>query len=220
MQARALDQWTRDVPLSAVRGQICDCNGTVLAGCNTTYTLYVRPNATHDKEAVAGAITSVLGLEYEKVLEKVTKKGVSEVTVAKKVSKEQMLRLIASGEKGMYFSRDVERYYKYGNYLSQLLGFVNADGDGQAGLESYYNDYLKGQDGKELTQTDLVGRELNGEISYLPATDGLNLRLTIDASIQFFAENAVNSALSEYSAKSANCVVMNAKTGARGRWPS
>ena len=214
LQAKALDQWTRDVPLSAVRGQICDCNGTVLAGCNTTYTLYVRPNATHDKEAVAGAIASVLGLEYEKVLEKVTKKGVSEVTVAKKVSKEQMLALVDSGVKGVYFGRDIERYYKYGNYLSQLLGFVNADGDGQAGLESYYNDYLKGQDGKELTETDLVGRELSGEISYLPATDGLNLRLTIDASIQFFAENAVNSALSEYSARSANCVVMNAKTGA------
>ncbi len=214
LQAKALDQWTRDVTLSAVRGQICDCNGTVLAGCNTTYTLYVRPNATHDKEAVAGAIASVLGLEYEKVLEKVTKKGVSEVTVAKKVSKEQMLALVDSGVKGVYFGRDIERYYKYGNYLSQLLGFVNADGDGQAGLESYYNDYLKGQDGKELTETDLVGRELSGKISYLPATDGLNLRLTIDASIQFFAENAVNSALSEYSAKSANCVVMNAKTGA------
>ena len=214
LQAKALDQWTRDVPLGAVRGQICDCNGVELAGCNTTYTLYVRPNATENKQKTAEAIAQTLSLNYEKVLEKVSKKGVSEVTVAKKVSKEQMLCLIASGEKGMYFSRDVERYYKYGNYLSQLLGFVNADGDGQAGLESYYNDYLKGQDGKELTQTDLVGRELSGEISYLPATDGLNLRLTIDASIQFFAENAVNSALSEYSAKSANCVVMNAKTGA------
>ncbi|HAE88681.1 MAG TPA: stage V sporulation protein D [Clostridiales bacterium] len=214
LQAKALDQWTRDVPLTAVRGNICDCNGSVLAGCNTTYTLYVRPNATPNKEDTAGAIASALGLEYEKVLEKVTKKGVSEVTVAKKVTKEQMNALVATGVKGVYFGRDVQRYYKYGNYLSQLLGFVNADGDGQAGLESYYNEYLKGQDGKELTETDLVGRELNGELSYLPATDGLNLRLTIDASIQFFAENAVNSALSEYSAKSANCVVMNAKTGA------
>ena len=196
------------------RGNICDCNGTELAGCNTTYTLYVRPNATTDKEQTAGAIANVLDMEYEKVLEKVTKKGVSEVTVAKKLSKEQMTSLIDTGVTGIYFGRDIERYYKYGNYLSQLLGFVNVDGQGQSGLEGYYNDYLKGQDGKELTQTDLVGRELNGEIAYLPATDGLNLNLTVDATIQFFAENAVTSALSEYSAKSANCVVMNAKTGA------
>ncbi len=214
LQAKALDQWTRDVPLRAVRGSICDCNGTELAGCNTTYTLYVRPNATFDKESTAEAIASVLNVEYEKVLEKVTKKGVSEVTVAKKLSKGQMTALIEKDVTGIYFSRDIERYYKYGNYLSQLLGFVNVDGEGQSGLEGYYNDYLKGQDGKELTQTDLVGRELNGEIAYLPATDGLNLNLTVDATIQFFAENAVNSALSEYSAKSANCVVMNAKTGA------
>ena len=214
LQARALDQWTRDVPLSAVRGSILDTNGATLAGCNTTYTLYVRPNATTSVESSAKAISDVLSLDYGKTLEKISKKGVSEITVAKKISKEQMLSLIDSGIDGIYFGRDIERYYTYGNYLSQLIGFVNADGDGQAGLESYYNEYLKGQDGKELTETDLVGRELSDEIAYLPATDGMNLKLTIDATIQFFAENAVNSALSEYNAKSANCVVMNAKTGA------
>ena len=214
LQAKALDQWTRDVPLTAVRGEIGECDGALLAGSNTTYTLYVRPNATSDKVATARAIADVLGMEYEDIYEKVTKKGVSEVTIAKKVSKESMTALIERGVDGMYFGRDVERYYKYGNYLSQLLGFVNADGDGQAGLEGYYNEYLKGQDGKELTETDLIGRELSGDLSYLPATDGLDLYLTIDSTIQFIAENAVNSALSEYSAKSANCVVMNAKSGA------
>ena len=214
LQAKALDQWTRDVPLSAVRGDICDCNGAILAGTNTTYTLYVRPNATSDKEMTARAIAGILDIDYDEVFEKVTKRGVSEVTIAKKVSKESMNALIQSGVDGVYFGRDIERYYKYGNYLSQLLGFVNVDGDGQAGLEGYYNEYLKGQDGKQLTETDLVGRELSGDLSYLPATDGLDLYLTIDSTIQFIAENAVNSALSEYSAKSANCVVMNAKTGA------
>ena len=214
LQARALDQWTRDVPLSAIRGSICDCNGVELAGCNTTYTLYVRPNAASDKQGTSRAIADVLEISYEDVYEKVSKRGVSEVTISKKVSKEKMNELIGTGVSGIYFGRDIERYYRYGNYLSQLLGFVNVDGDGQAGLEGYYDEYLKGQDGKELTETDLVGRELGSEISYLPATDGLNLKLTIDSTIQFIAENAVNSALSEYSAKSANCVVMNAKTGA------
>ena len=214
LQAKALDQWTRDVPLTAVRGSIFDVNGTELAGCNTTYTLFVRPNATTDKEQTAKVISEVLALSYEEVLQKVSKKGVSEVTIAKKVSKEQMQSMVDSGINGIYFGRDIERYYRYGNFLSQVLGFVNADGQGQAGIEAYYNEYLSGQDGKELTETDLIGRELNDELSYLPATDGLNLTLTIDATIQHFAENAVNSALLEYSAKSANCVVMNAKTGA------
>ena len=214
LQAKALDQWTRDVPLTAIRGDILDCNGVLLAGSNTTYTLYVRPNATVDKEGTARHISEVLDMEYDEVYQKVTKRGVSEVTIAKKISKEQMSALIDSGAEGIYFGRDVERYYKYGNYLSQLLGFLSADGDGQAGLEGYYNEYLKGQDGQELTETDLVGRELSDDLMYLPATDGLDLCLTIDSSIQFFAENAVNSALSEYNAKSANCVVMNAKTGA------
>ncbi len=214
LQARALDQWTRDVPLSAVRGAIRDTNGIVLAGCNTTYTLYVRPNATTTVEKTANAIAEVLGKKYDEILSKISKKGVSEITVAKKLSKEEMLALLSSGADGMYFGRDIERYYKYGDYMSQLLGFVNADGEGQAGLEEYYNEYLRGQDGKELTETDLIGKELSSELKYIPATDGLNLDLTIDSYIQFFAENAVKSALSEYNAKSANCVVMNAKTGA------
>ena len=214
LQARALDQWTRDVPLKAVRGNITDCNGIVLAGCNTAYTLYVRPNATSSVEKSARAIADTLELDYDSTLEKISEKGVSEITVAKNLSKESVQRLIDSGIDGIYFGRDIERYYTYGNFLSQVLGFVNVDGDGQAGLESYYNEYLKGQDGEELTETDLVGREQNDALSYLPATDGLNVRLTIDSSIQFFAENAVLSALSEYQAKSANCVVMHAKTGA------
>ena len=214
LQARALDQWTRDVPLGAVRGAILDCNGCVLAGCNTTYTLYVRPNAMSSVEQSADVISRALGKEFDEVLEKVSKKGVSEITVAKKVSKEQMREIQESGVDGVYFGREVERYYPYGEYLSQLLGFVGADGDGQAGLESYYNTYLRGQDGKELTETDLVGRELSSELAYLPATDGMHVKSTIDSTIQFFAENAVKSALLEYNAKSANAVVMHAKTGA------
>ena len=214
LQARALDQWTRDVPLGAVRGDILDCNGCILAGCNTTYTLYVRPNATSSVDRSAEVIATALGQHYDDILKKVSKKGVSEITVAKKVTKEQMLFIQESGIDGVYFSRDVERYYTYGEYMSQLLGFVGADGNGQAGLESYYNTYLRGQDGKELIETDLVGKELSGELAYLPATDGQSVKLTIDATIQFFAENAVKSALLEYNAKSANAVVMHAKTGA------
>ena len=213
LQARALDQWTRDVPLKAVRGNITDRNGVVLAGCNTTYTLYIRPNSTSSLDRTARAISDVLGKDYSSIREKISKRGVSEITVAKKISKEEMRALKDSGADGMYFSRDVERYYKFGNYMSQLMGFVNADGRGQSGLEAYYDTYLAGQDGKELTETDLVGKELSGNVEYLPATDGLNVAFTIDAYIQFFSENAVNSALSEYNAKSANCVVMNAKTG-------
>ena len=214
LQAKALDQWTRDVPLTAVRGSLLDTNGVVLAGCNTSYTLYVRPNSTSSVEKSAKAISEVLEKDYDEVLKKVSKRGVSEITVAKNLTKEQMESLMASGADGMYFGRDISRYYTYGNYLSQLLGFVNADGDGQSGLEAYYNGYLKGQDGKELTETDLVGKEVSSEIYYLPDTPGANVRLTVDSYIQFFAENAVNSALYEYNAKSANCVVMNAKTGA------
>ena len=89
LQVRALDQWTRDLPSDAPRGEILDRNGEILAGTSTRYNIYVRPNSVKNKEKVATIIADVLGYEKSKVLEKISKR-VSEVTIATKVTKEQM----------------------------------------------------------------------------------------------------------------------------------
>ena len=209
LQARALDQWTRDVPLRATRGGIYDRNGILLAGTDTSYTLYVRPVEVDDKAALARQVADCLYLDYDRVLSTVSKRGASEVTVAKKVTKEQALALQATGLDGLYFSRDIDRYYPYGNFMCQLLGFTDADTLGQTGLELYYDDYLKGLDGYQLTQSDIRGNSIADTISYIPAVEGFDLTLTIDKSIQYFAESAVESAYHKYAAKSAACVVMD-----------
>lgn len=213
LQARALDQWTRDVPLRATRGGIYDRNGVLLAGTDTAYTLYVRPVEVADKEGLAAAIADVLYLDRDAVSAKINKKGASEVTVAKRVTKEQMVALIATGRKGMYFSRDIKRYYPYGNFMCQLLGFTDADTLGQTGLELYYDDYLKGLDGYQLTEADIRGRSIADGIAYIPAVEGLDLTLTVDKSIQYFAESAVENAYLKYQAKGAACVVMDDRGG-------
>ncbi|MBO4534658.1 MAG: PASTA domain-containing protein, partial [Clostridia bacterium] len=121
--------------------------------------------------------------------------------------------LVATGLGGMYFSRDISRFYPYGNFLSGAMGFCNADVLGQTGLELYYNDYLKGLNGYQLTNTDIRGVRLDGAVSYIPSVDGFDLVLTIDKSIQYFAESAVQNALLQYQAKQAACIVMDARTG-------
>lgn len=213
LQAKALDQWTRDVPLVATRGGIFDCNGELLAGTQTSYSLYVRPVEVDDPVALARALADCCYLDYDRVYEKVSKKGVSEVTIAKKLTKEQALAVVESGCEGVYISRDIARYYPYGDYLSALLGFTNADTYGQAGLELYYDRLLRGTNGYQLTETDIRGNHLNDTIHYLPAIDGCNVQLTIDKSIQYFAESAVHNALTKYSAKQAACIIMNVQTG-------
>lgn len=214
LQAKALDQWTRDVPTTATRGNIFDSNGLVLATTKTQYTVYLRPNSVVNKEKTAKVLADVLSVDYEKLYSKLTKKGVSEITVAKKVTKEQVNSIKQEEVTGVYFSQDISRVYPYGDFMTQILGFTNIDSVGQSGLESYYDKYLKGQNGYQLTETDLVGRELNGVINYVPPISGLNVTLSVDYYIQALAEKSVKDAMVTYNAKTATCVVMNPKTGA------
>jgi len=214
LQTRALEQWMRDVPLQARRGAILDRNGIVLADTSTLYTVFVRPNAVRDVTATADALASVLGLDRGKILEKIKGKRVSEITILKNVSKDKMLALKDSGATGIYYSENNFRYYPYGDFMTQLLGFTNIDGDGQTGLERYYNEYLRGVNGMVLTETDLIGRELaEGSTAYLPAISGLNLVTTLDYYIQRLCERAVKAAASAFSAKSAYCIAMNPLNG-------
>ncbi len=214
LQAKALDQWTRDIPLVATRGGIYDINGNLLAGTDTSYTIYVRPNAMTSVEDTASAIAQAVGLDYDKVYAKINRKGVSEITVAKNVTKQSVIMMKQSGADGIYISQNIKRYYPEGNFMSQILGFTNVDASGQAGIELYYNRYLTGINGYQLTETDLIGREVSSSIKYIPSIDGLNIMLSVDNNIQHFAESAVYSAFSKYNAKNAACVVMDVNTGA------
>ena len=140
----------------------------ILAKSSTSYTLYARPNEMKDINYIASAIADILNMDRDKLSEKLSKKGVSEITVAKNLTKSQMLSLISTDVDGLYLTANSERYYTYGNFLTQVLGFTNSDGVGQSGVELYYDDYLKGINGASYTQTDLVGKNFR-----------LTLRLTL-----------------------------------------
>lgn len=214
MQVKALDQWTRDVPITGERGDIYDINGTILADTETLYTVYVRPVSVKNKEYTAKLIGSVLGIDSNKLLEKMASK-VSEITVAKKVSKPQMQLLVQSEATGVYFSQNLNRVYPYGDFMTQILGFTNVDGMGQSGVEAYYNNYLKGIDGYVLTETDLVGRELESNVTrYIEGDKGNSVYLTLDYAIQSIVENAIKEAFTKFEAKNVSCLVMSPKTGA------
>lgn len=214
LQYLAYDQWTRELPFRADRGDIVDVNGVVLAKSSTVYTLYARPNEIDDKEYIAKSISGIIGVDSQSLVQKLSKTGVSEITVAKNLTKEQMLKLIATDIQGLYLTADSSRYYSYGNFLTQVLGFTNSDGIGQSGIELFYDEYLKGVDGASYTETDLIGRELDtNRTVYVDSIKGMTTRLTIDYYIQSFAEKAVSDAQLKYNSKSASCIVMSANTG-------
>ncbi len=214
LQAKAMDQWMRDLPVNPKRGNITDTTGVLIASDYTTYSVYVRPRAVTDAAAVAKALSDTLPLDYQKLYDKIVKGGVSEITISKQVEKADADKLKALGLSGIYFSEDAKRNYIHGDFLTQVLGYTNIDGQGQEGLEKYYDKYLTGVKGYALTQTDIRGVELDSNVTqYVPAIPGCNVQLTIDYYIQSIAERAAEKVMEEYSALNASAIVLNAKTG-------
>ncbi|MDR2047550.1 MAG: PASTA domain-containing protein [Clostridiales bacterium] len=224
LQARALDQWTRDLELDAERGKIYDRNGVTLAENSTKYTVYVRPNAVTDAELVARTLADDLDVDYAELIAEIKAHKKSEITVAKNVGRYVMLDIMSSELDGVYFSSKNNRVYPYGNFLTQIIGFVNSDGSGQSGTELYYDKYLTGTDGKSLAETDLIGRLLSkGATTYIPPVAGMNVNLTVDYRVQSIVESAVSAAAAEHKAKGVSAIVMNAGTGeilAMAQYPS
>lgn len=213
LQAKAMEQWMRDVPLQAERGEIYDRNGVLLADSETVYTVYARPMSVSNKAKTASILAETLGLDKETVYSKLHSR-ISEITIAKKVTKEEMLKLYNSEATGLYYSQTISRVYPYGDFMTQILGFTNLDAQGQTGVEAYYDKYLSGTDGYLLTETDLVGRELDtGVTRYVAGKKGNSVYLTLDYYIQSFAEKAVDAAMINHKALGASAIVMNAKTG-------
>ena len=211
---KAFGQWTRGLPMRAERGEIVTSDGVTLASSYDVFTVYVRPVETEDVKATARAIAETCDAEYERILARIDREGVSEVRALTGASEAQALALRARKIDGVYVVADSARYYDNGNFATQLLGFVNADGVGQSGIELYYDSYLKGVDGEAYTETDLIGGKLDGShTSYLMPIEGATLTLTIDFTLQSLAEKAVRDAVEKYSPLSASCLMMDADTG-------
>lgn len=214
LQMKAADQWQRDLPIKAYRGDIVDTNGQLLATTETGYGVYARPQSVTDAEKCAEVLSDVLQIEYQILYDKLCKSGVSEVTLARSVTTEQATEIRNCNLDGIYLASIGVRSYVYGDFLSQVLGFVSSDGVGQMGIEAYYDKYLQGINGALLTETDLVGQELSqGNMTYLPAIDGLTVTLTIDSVIQTVVENVLQLAMYQQNPQSARCIVLDVQTG-------
>ncbi|MCQ2602327.1 MAG: hypothetical protein MJ193_00215, partial [Clostridia bacterium] len=184
LQVKAQSEWLRSVPTDAPRGNILDRNGVALASTATRYNVYVRPNSVEDKDALIVALIEVFGFDEEEIRTKLARSQ-SEITIAKSVSKEQLNTLYSKNITGVYYSEDNFRYYPFGDFMTQVLGFTGADGNGQTGIEAYYDKYLTGINGRIMTETDLIGREIkSGDTYYQSGISGLDVVTTLDANVQ------------------------------------
>ena len=179
----------------------------------------VRPKGEKRRrqpEAILKTIADALKLDYKKVKKMAENPRKRNQFLA--LSSDPLAHQIIADSKlvaGVAIHDRQVRQYLHGRHLSHVLGSVNAEHCGSAGLEQRFNRELTGLPGSIQGMRDARGRELydKRKISIDPVP-GADLYLTIDQNIQFETEDALKWGLAEYGAGSGWCIVMDARTGA------
>ena len=233
---KAQQQQLNDTVVPANRGVIYDRNMTILSQSASAWKITFNPSAFAKfpdaaKEIVFTELPEILGIDRETLEEKAALTGYNNLTLVEKVEKDirdKVLEFIkepyksgVQGEKAVYYSNaimvedDVKRYYPYSTLASQILGCVGTDNDGLSGLESKYNDILKGIDGRLISTkaNNTVIESIAYQTLYEP-TQGTSLVLTIDETIQRYLEEALLECYETSNCLSATGIVMDVDTGA------
>ena len=222
LSSMAYSQQSSDRKINPKRGTIYDATeSTVLATSSTVEVVTINPTniKDKDKEKVAKELSFLFDLDYEDTLNKVSKRT-SIVTIAKKVEKDKTNELRNWMKEnnivdGINIDEDTKRYYPYSTLASNVIGFTGSDNQGLEGIESRYDNILKGEQGKILKLTDATGSELGtaGE-DYVEAVNGDDLILSIDMTIQSIAEKYLAQAcVDNVCTGGGNIIISNPKTG-------
>lgn len=212
----ANESWNRSFPLSASRGVIYDENFNELASNIASMSLYVIPRQVIDKELCARQLSNILDISYGKLIEKISK-NTSIVKIfpeGKNLSENKCKEIASLKLDGVYLVYDNKRYYPYNELLSHSIGFVGIDNQGLAGLESKYDELLKGKDGQLNYKLDAKGGLLDGLSSeIISPVNGYNIQLTIDLKIQQIIERELKNAFLKYNPESIYAIAMNPSNG-------
>lgn len=233
-QAEAAKQRAHTSVIKAVRGSIKDRNGKVLASDVPAYTVVVNPEmiaALGIGEEVITGLHKLLGKpedELKKLVEAKDKNGKylknreirNEGWKIDKELRDQVNGFIETLKKehstletGVGLIREQKRYYPQQTLAAQILGYTDRDGKAVMGLEKYFDKQLTGVNGKLLYQSDGKGIKLpESKDTYQPVINGSNIKLTIDSTIQYYIEQAMQKAYEEYKPKSITVIAADPNT--------
>jgi len=208
--------------LPATRGEIYALNGTApvkLVLNETVYTVFVDPAVIIEKDNandVEKAMKDIAGGNVRDNFEDLLEKEDSRYQIiATRVTRTQAEKIKEKDLSGVGFQAVSQRVYPEGQLASQVLGFVNAEGAGNYGLEAYMNKELSGVDGRLETVTDVsdVPLTIGDRNIREPAEDGKNVVMTIDRNIQSKVEQAIADGIKRSGATDASVVVMEPNSG-------
>jgi cell division protein FtsI (penicillin-binding protein 3)/stage V sporulation protein D (sporulation-specific penicillin-binding protein) len=215
-------------PIFARRGIILSADGEPLAQNEPVKQVIADGSLIKDHEAVAEILAPLLEMKKPALLEKLHRTTVSESTgrrvpsryivLKKDVPEEVALKIAdniaAAGQRGIFFEQDFRRYYPNGQMLSHVVGYVNSDNQGVAGIEQSLNDTLHGENGYRYFEHDRTGKELvlyRGQER--APRHGLSVRLTIEIGLQKIVESELEEAMKQFKPKFAVAMIQRPQTG-------
>lgn len=214
---------TRVVP--AVRGEILDVNGKVLAKTILRYDINAAPSkvgpvarkvsgqtVSIPVEQVAAEIAAILEITPQEVMQKII--GTGEYSqIKKRVNAAQYRKLVALNIPWLYYDPIAERVYPNGAVAGNILGFITQSGL-MEGIEQEYNKCLAGVDGEESFEKGKDGIKIpSSVVTTRQAVAGKNVRLTIDSDLQYFAQQVMASTVSFLRADWGTATIIEVKTG-------
>lgn len=218
----AYEQYTTEITVSPKRGTIYDRNMTPLAVSETVETVFISPyeiagqnenkkdedkvDIAAQKSLIADFLSETLEVDRQNILERMERTKSKYQIIKKKVERQtcDKIRTFINENKlvGIHMEEDVKRSYPYGNLASHVIGFTNSENAGVLGIESYYNNYLKGNSGKIVTAQNAKGQDMPFKYeSYIEAENGTDVVLTIDWQVQSILEKNLEIALQDNKAQ-------------------
>ena len=213
LSKKALNIEQRERTIKAARGKIYDRNGIVLADNQAVCSVSVIYYQIKEPQKVIKLLSQKLALSEEEVKKKVEKVS-SREKIKSNVPKSVADEIREAGLDGVKVDEDYKRYYPFGTLASKVLGFAGADNQGILGIESRYDDVLKGTDGKILTLTDYQGTEIeNAAETRVEPVNGNDLYLSVDYNVQCYVQQAAEKVLKVKKAKRVSVILMNPQNG-------
>jgi cell division protein FtsI (penicillin-binding protein 3) len=213
---RARQQQQNAIDTAPQRGELLDRQGRQLARSVQTVSLFLDPGGLDlgQLECTAQELSQSLGVKFKDLLAQFREAQDANrrfIWIARRLDADQANKLVALNLPGLQSVLEPKRYYPNGSLAAHVLCYVGLDGDGLGGLERSFNAKIAGEPGRLFLEKDASGKPYESyEIASKP---GNSVVLTIDQSIQYQAEQALNEAVKNSRAKSGSVIVLDPRSG-------
>ncbi len=206
------NRYERRIELPANRGRILDRNGEILASSVPAPSLWAIPKDVEASDQQLRALAKLLDMTPAE-LRKRLDGNPNFVWLRRQVDDAVAQKVADLKIKGIHDIKESRRQYPEGEAAAHIVGFTNIEDQGQEGIELAYQKQLLGRDGERRVIKDRLGRVVESVGDLIPADDGRDIRLSIDAKIQFYAYQRIRDAVALHKAKAGSVVVIDAVSG-------